>query len=132
MAETVILSGMSRPLWYDCMIDGQPVLAPDGEISLSIEDLDSEESGRDEDGYMHRVVLREGMMVLPLSYRTLNHTEFRYMESLFAGKPEFEVTYRDPGGEVHEYIAYRSKYGITLINHRTGTYKNYKFNIIEC
>lgn len=132
MNETVILPGMSRALWYDCLIDGQPVLVPDEDIDLSADDLDSDESGRDEGGVMHRIVLREGMMVLPLTYSVLNHEDYRYMESLFRGKHEFTLKYRDPGGEIFEYIAYRSKYGITLSNHRTGVYKNYKFNIIQC
>lgn len=132
MRVNVILPGMSRPLWYDCLVDGQPVLAPDDDIDLSFEDLDSEESGRDEGGFMHRIVLREGVRVLPLKYSVLNHNDYRYMESLFKGKPEFALTYRDPYGEIFEYTAYRSKYGITLQNHRTGRYKNYKFNIIEC
>lgn len=132
MSDHVILTGMSRALWYDCLIDGQPVLVPDEGMDLGIEDLDSDESGRDDGGYMHRVVLREGMRVLPLVYSHLNHEDYRYMESLFKGKHEFKLTYQDPGGEVYEYIAYRAKHSITLHNHRTGIYKNYKFNIVEC
>lgn len=128
----VILSGMTRPLWYDCLIDGQPVLRPDGDIDFSVEDFDSEETGRDEGGFMHRIVLREGMKVIPFVYSSLNHEEYKYMESLIKGKHEFTLSYTDPGGERYEYTAYRSKYGITLVNHRTGSYKNYKFNIIEC
>ena len=132
MHEHMIPIGMSRALWYDLQIDGKPVLVPDEDLDIGAEDLDSDESGRDEGGYMHRVVLREGVKTLPLTYSSLNHKEYRYMESLFSGKHEFTVTYRDPGGTVYEYRAYRSKHGITLHNYRTGMYKNYKFNIIEC
>lgn len=132
MREQVILPGMSRALWYDCLIDEQPVLVPDDDMDLAANDLDSDESGRDEGGFMHRIVLREGIRTMPLVYSHLNHEDYRYMESLFRGKHEFTLKYRDPGGKIFKYTAYRSKYGITLHNHSTGIYKNYKFNIIEC
>jgi hypothetical protein len=54
------------------------------------------------------------------------------MESLFAGKTEFEFKYRDDDGNPATIIAYRTKHSIIVRNIRTGTYKNYAFNIIEC
>ena len=40
-------------------IDGQPMPEPDEEAELSFSDLDASDSGRTEDGVMHRIVVRE-------------------------------------------------------------------------
>lgn len=117
---------------FEFLIDGQPILAPDEDIAISYEDLDSEESGRDESGYMHRIVMREGVKKIPLSYAFLDREEYRYMESLFKGKPSFRVDCRDENGDALEFTAYRSKHSITVSNVRTGLHKNYSFSIIEC
>lgn len=132
MADTIDITMFHRALWYDFLIDGNPILVPDEEIQISKEDLDGEDSGRDESGYMHRIRLREGVRSIPLSYWSVNHAEYKYMESLFSGKPEFTVRYKDPDGNEQTFTAYRSKHSITLRNHRTGDYRNYSFNVIEC
>lgn len=121
-----------RQYYFDFLIDGQPILAPDEDVTISYEDLDSEESGRDEGGYMHRIILREGVKKIPLSYAFLNREEYLYMESLFKGKPEFQVDFRDEHGMPVQFTAYRSKHSITISNVKTGTRKNYNFSIIEC
>ena len=41
------------------LIDGKPVLVPDEGVSESYEDLDSDASGRDQSGIMHRSLIRE-------------------------------------------------------------------------
>lgn len=121
-----------RQYFFDFLIDERPILAPDEDMAISYEDLDSEESGRDEGGYMHRIVLREGVKKFALSYSSLRRDEYLYMESLFRGKATFSVMHRDDNGAVHEFMAYRSKHSITIRNAKTGLYKNYSFNIIEC
>ena len=121
-----------RNLFFDLLIDGQPVLAPDADMSISYEDLDSEESGRDESGVMHRIVLREGVKKMGLTYSNLSREEYQYMEALFKGKPEFRVDCRDEDGSPLSFIAYRSKHSISVYNAKTGSYKNYSFSIIEC
>lgn len=121
-----------RQLYEDFLIDGQPIYAPDEDMTVSYEDLDSEESGRDEGGFMHRIVLREGVKKFALSYASLSRDEYLYMESLFKGKATFSVMHRDDDGNVQEFMAYRSKHSITVRNAKTGQYKNYSFNIIEC
>ena len=123
---------MRRKFWYDFQIDNQPILAPDQDIKVEYTDLDSEESGRDENGFMHRIVLRRGVKTWPLNYASLTRDEYRYMESLFAGKDHFEVKYRDLDGNPASCLAYRSKHSIVVHNARTGACKNYAFNIIEC
>lgn len=121
-----------RSFCYEFQIDNNPILTPDADIKVDYTDLDSDESGRDENGFMHRIVLRRGVKTFSISYRLLSRDEYRYMESLFAGKSQFEFKYRGEDGNPVSFIAYRSKHSITFRNIRTGTYKNYAFNIIEC
>lgn len=120
-----------RPYYNDLLIDGQPVLVPDADITIEYTDIDSEESGRDESYYMHRVVVRRGVKKWPLVYASLTREEYLYMESLFQGKDDFTVTYRDHDGKTAECVCYRSKHSITIHNAKTGDYRNYSFNIIE-
>lgn len=121
-----------RKYFFDLLIDGQPVLVPDADVTISYEDLDSEESGRDESGFMHRIVLRSDVKKIPLNYTSLKAEEYLYMESLFKGKSEFLVDFRDIDGSRLSFTAYRSKHSITIHNIVTGMYKNYTFSIIEC
>lgn len=122
----------TKKLYYDLLIDGKPVLTPDADIAIEYNDLDTSESGRDESYVMHRIVARYGVRKWPMTYKTLSREEYLYMESLFKNKGSFTVTYRDHDGAKKECICYRSKHSITVHNARTGDYKNYKFNIIEC
>ena len=121
-----------RKFYYDFQIDDDPILVPDADVKLEPTDLDSEESGRDENGFMHRIVLRHDVKTWSLNYAILSGDDYRYMESLFAGKDHFEVKYRDRDGNPATCTAYRSKHSITVHNARKGVYKNYAFNIIEC
>lgn len=117
---------------YDFQIDGKPILMPDEDVDISKADLDSEDSGRDESGVMHRQVVREKVLTMNLAYGVLTREEYLYMESLFAGKPEFTVEYLDRDGLPARTTAYCSKLSVVLHNARTGLYKNLKFSIIEC
>ena len=117
---------------FDFLIDGRPILLPDGGVEINLEDLDSAESGRDESGVMHRIVLREKVRKYGLPYDHLTREEYMYILSLFAGKPTFKVEKREPDGQKAVFTAYCTKVGITLQNKRTGVYKNLKLNIIEC
>ena len=47
-----------RSLFYDFQINGKPILAPDADIQIEYNDLDSADSGRDETGFLHRSVVR--------------------------------------------------------------------------
>lgn len=121
-----------RPWFYDLQIDGKPILTPDCDINVVLTDLDDADSGRDESGVMHRIVLRRRMKSIPLTYKVLTSADYLYMESLFGDKDEFRVDYRDLNGQPGSFVGYRSKHGITIHNARTGTCKNYNFNLIEC
>lgn len=123
-----------RPLAKCYQIDGQAMLAPDDEASFSFSDLDSSDSGRDESGVMHRVVVRFGVGTWGFSYSYLTDDELTYMEGLFAGKAEFSFTHPAYGNSkaVETCTAYRSQNSAAWKSKASGLWKNYKFNIIQC
>lgn len=114
-------------------INGKPMLAPDAEVGFSYEDLDTDDSGRDEGGYMHRVVARYKVGSWSFSYSHLTEAERAYTEGLFPDEPTFSFAHPDRlTGEPVESTCYRSKYSISWYNAKMGLWKNYGFNIIEC
>ena len=116
----------------DYQIDGKQMLVPDADVALSYSDLDSSDSGRDESGIMHRIVVRERVATWGFNYSKLSAEEFKYMRSLLAGKADFTFTYRNLDGVLVQTRAYCSNDSITYHNARLGLYQNFKFNIIEC
>lgn len=117
---------------YNLLIDNKPILVPDADVTWEYNDLDSDETGRDESGYMHRIVLRHSVRKCVLTYDLLTREEYLYMRSLFQGKSTFSVEYKSHDGKIETFEAYQSSHSITIHNARTGCYKNYKPSIIEC
>lgn len=115
-------------------IDGIPMLAPDAEVGFSYEDLDGDGAGRDESGYMHRIMVRGKVGSWSFTYSNLTEEEKQYMENLFGNKAEFRFTApsRLNAAVPVTVRAYRSKYGISWRNARTGLWSSYSFSIIEC
>lgn len=115
-------------------INGKPMLVPDSEVGASYEDLDSADSGRDESGVMHRIPVRYKVGSWSFSYSHLTEAEKQYMESLFPEEADFDFTHpgRKDASVAVTSRAYRSKYGISWKNARTGLWSGYSFNIIEC
>lgn len=115
-------------------IDGLPMLVPDENVDISMEDIDASDSGRDESGVMHRFVVRQGVGKWTFSYGCLTAEEYTYMESLFAGKTIFQFMYPDcgDGGQFKQITAYRSKHGILWQSATAGQFRNYQFSIIGC
>lgn len=116
------------------MIDGLPMLVPDEDMEISMEDIDASDSGRDESAVMHRFVIRRDVGKWSFSYANISQEEYAYMESLFAGKTSFQFTHPSPtdGGRQAVTTAYRGKHGILWHCAATGRFKNYQFSIIEC
>ena len=115
-------------------INGLKMPVPDADVSVTYTDLDSEDSGRDEAGYMHRSVLRHKVATWSFEYSSLSESEKAYLEDLFGEAATFSFTHpsRKRSSESVTTTAYRSNYGISWHNAKTGEWRNYKFNIIEC
>lgn len=115
-------------------IDGQPLYAPDAGVEPSYADLDSSDSGRDASGVMHREVVREKVATWPFSYAVLTDKEYAYLVGLFAGKATFAFTHPKAGSstETETTTCYCSNYSIAWRSARDGTWRNLKFNIIQC
>ena len=123
-----------REKTYQFLINGQPVLVPDEGLGISYEDLDDASTGRDESGYMHRFPARYKIGAWSFSYSALTEEERNYMESLFPDAPTFTFTHPDrkDSATMVADTCYRSKYNLSWYNAKTGLWKNYKFNIIQC
>ncbi len=115
-------------------INGKPMLVPDSEVTMSYEDLDDADSGRDESGVMHRLPVRYKVGSWNFSYGYLTEEEKQYMEGLFPDSGTFAFTHPDrwDAGQSVTEQAYRSKYTINWKNARTGLWSNYGFTIIGC
>ena len=115
-------------------INGKPMLAPDADVTVSYTDLDADDSGRDESGVMHRIVVRPKVGTWAFEYGCITEDEKRYMERLFGESADFQFSHPDRicDDESITCRAYRSTYGIAWHNAATHTWHNYKFNIIEC
>lgn len=114
-------------------VNGYPLFAPDENVEMSFEDLDSEDSGRSETGEMFRIVVRYKVGKWTLEYAAINMDEYIAQEALFPDAPDFQFGHpsrRNPN--VMEVTrCYRSKFGIAYESKITGMIKNYKFSIIE-
>jgi hypothetical protein len=115
-------------------INGKPMLVPDQDVSVSYEDLDSSDSGRDESGVMHRFVVRHKVGKWGFSYGHLTEEEKQYMEGLFAESATFSFGHpgRLDGSKMETTTCYRSKYSLSWKNAATGLWSNYNFQIISC
>lgn len=114
-------------------INGKPMFAPDANVEVQYSDVDASDSGRDESGFMHRIVVRYKLGTWSFVYSHLTEEEKKYMESLFPDAPDFEFGHpsRLDASVQETTTCYRSNYGIAWRDAR-GDWKNYKFNIIEC
>lgn len=115
-------------------VDGQPMPAPDEEPEFSFADLDASDSGRDESGVMHRIVVREKVGTWSFTYAYLSDEDLAYLQGLFAGKAQFTFTHPVFGNSnaTETCTAYMSQCSAVWKNQRTGLWRNFKFNIIEC
>lgn len=114
-------------------INGKPMFGPDADIEVQYADVDASDSGRDESGFMHRIVARYKLGTWSFHYSFISEEEKNYMESLFPDEPDFEFGHPSRlDASVQEVTTcYRSNYGIAWRG-KNGGWKNYKFNIIEC
>lgn len=115
-------------------VNGKPLLVPDAPATVNYTDLESSDSGRDETGVMHRVVIRHKVPAWNFSYSHLTDEEKQYMESIFPDDPSFVFRHppRGGGADPEETQCYLSNYGISLKNTKTGLWSGYSFTITAC
>ena len=125
---------MERTLTDKFPINGKPMFAPDNEMSFSFEDIDASDSGRTEDGVMHRSPVRYKVGKWSFKYSRISEEQKNYMESLFPDSPTFQFTHpsRKDSDTLETTECYRSKYELSWYSAKDGLWRNYKFNIIEC
>ena len=123
-----------RPTTELFKINGREMLLPDEQVSVSYEDLDGPDAGRDESGVMHRKLVRCKVASWKFTYSALSEEEKQYMESLFGNSATFTFTHPDrlDASVSRDSKCYRSKYSIQWKNARTGLWSNYGFSVIEC
>ena len=123
-----------RPKTERFQINGVPMLVPDAAVAVSYSDLDASDSGRDESGFMHRIVVRHKVGSWKFEYAHLTEEEKQYMESLFPMAPSFTFLHpsRQDASISEQTLCYRSKYDISWKNAKTGLWSGYNFSIIEC
>lgn len=110
------------------------MLVPDADVGFSYEDIDAADAGRDESGYMHRIMVRNKVGSWSFSYDHLTEDERAYTEDLFGSAATFTFTRPDrlATGKTVSSQCYRSQYGLSWRNARTGLWNGYSFRIIEC
>lgn len=116
-------------------INGQPLIPPDNDVAWSFQDLDSDASGRDESGVMHRFVLRRRVASVSLRYAALTDEEYAYMADILdnAG-PTFSFTAPRRGSSVRTETrtCYCSNDSIRWRNAARGLWMDFAFTVIEC
>lgn len=115
-------------------VDGVSMPVPDGEPEFSFADLDAADSGRDESGVMHRILVREKVGTWRFTYDYLTDEELTYLRELFAGKAQFSFTHPVLGSSnaTETCTAYMSQCSAVWRNRRTGLWRNFTFDIIQC
>ena len=118
---------------YLFTVNGKPMLAPDAEVSVSYTDIDGADAGRDQNGYLHRSVVRYKVASWEFCYSNLTDEEKCYIESLFPDAPTFQFGHPDRQNAPEQAVTqcYRSQYGISWRSARTGLWNGLKFQIIE-
>ena len=124
---------MSLVLTDKFKVNGKPMFAPDEGVQIAWADIDSAESGRDEAGNQHRIVIRYDVASLTFTYSHISEAELAYMRSIFPKEPDFLFEYPLPedSTQTRTVRAYRQKHSISWKNAATGQFRNYKFTITE-
>lgn len=122
---------MKRKFIEDFQINGTPMLNPDRGIGYEENDIMSEDSGRDESGFMHYFVVRKGVKTWKFVYSVLEPDEYVYIKNQLKDKNGFTFMYKDETGEIHQTTAYSTKVSTEYWSARRGVYKNLEFEINE-
>lgn len=113
------------------MVNNDPIYVPDADVSIQHSHIASDESGRDEAGYMHIVWLRTDVHKIGLKYKLITGSELEYLRTLMQGKT-FSFTFAHENG-VHTIQGYTGEIQGTLYTRLDGVdiYKDVAINVIE-
>lgn len=115
------------------LIDDMPMLVPDGDVRISVENIVSGDSGRDESGELHRFVARRNVQSWDFVYSQLTREEYAYMEKLFAKKDDFQFTFLSAtDGTSQTATAFRDKHSVLWLSASKGLFRDYRFRISVC
>ena len=123
---------MKRSFDYDHLIDGAPILTPDADVEVSFEDIVDESSGFDASKFYHRFVWRFDRRSWKFKYSFLTREEYLYLRSLYRQKTTFTFTFVNDEDQKESVIAYCTTGNVVYQSKRSGLYKNFALEIIEC
>ena len=123
---------MKRSFDFDHLIDGEPILTPDADIEVGFEDMVDEGSGFDEAKYYHRFIWRFDRRSWKLKYAFLTREEYLYLRSLYKQKVTFKFSFINEDGDQETVDAYCVAGNVVYQSKRSGLYKNFSMEIIEC
>ncbi len=112
-------------------VDGAPMLAPDKDVAVVRRDVESPDSGYDELGVYHPIILRRDVAVWTFRYSQLTDKERRYLEELFGEKTLFQFTYPGEDGLERTCTAYRGRREGAWQDAPTALWRDYGFDIME-
>ena len=139
---------LKRDVVYEYQVNGRPILSPDRDIEVTLTDIYSADSGMDESGVAHHVLIRPNSHTWVIRYSFLTEEEFLYMTGLFQGRvasllamtkhhdqgmSNFTFTYWDRQYTDSDYrscVAYCQNVTYTHRS-RGGLYINVSFKICE-
>lgn len=112
-------------------VNNDPIYVPDADITIQHSHIASEDSGRDEAGYMHIHWLRTDMHKVGLKYKLITGAELEYLRERMQGKT-FSFTFAHENG-VKTIQGYTGEIQGTLYTrmHDTDIYKDVAINVVE-
>lgn len=121
---------MKRSYVDDWKVDGSPFLSPDEDIEIKTRNIYSVDSGTDESGVQHLVLLRANVHTWVFSYSTMTTEEYQYMMGILRGKDLFTFNYPEDG-ETKTCSAFCQELNGSYHSKVTGLYTNVSFQISE-
>lgn len=118
-------------------IDGQPLPEPTAPAEINFNDMESSDSGPDESGVYHRVILRFGVLSCTLTYDYLDNRDCAYLMELLKNKSTFQFTcpVSSEDTDVNHTITrtcYCTNHGAALQRLQHGVWRDMSLKIQEC
>lgn len=114
-------------------VDGTTIYAPQTNVGIAHNSLQSSDSGRTEDGMMHIDWVRTDIKTISLTWPELTGTQVAFLLGLIQGK-EITLTYQDNGTQTMDCYCSKTSYSLhstELDSSEGGYYKDFKADFIE-